>query len=464
MSLTIRTRLTLWYTALVAALLVCFAAGVLVVQSRLSRAQFDAELEGVGATVGSVMRAELAESHSIAHAARETRKSVDIPGRTIAVLDAAGQPVAAHWRGFHRALLPPLQNAAWRGTVAAGRTSWRVHVTRVSSPDGDYAIVTAGSLDYVAREQRLLAWTLLIAMPLAILLAAGVCWWAASRALRPVTAMAAQAEAITVQALDVDLATGTAPDEVGQLARAFNQLLERLRTALRTQRQFMADASHELRAPISVVRTAAEVMLNQPQRDEADYRDALAIVGEQTARLGRMVDDMLTLATADAGGYPVRTAPVYLDEILADCVRSVGVLAAARGVRLDLRADSDVLAMADDVLIRQLCTNLIENAVKHTPSDGAVIASLTATAGAARIAVSDTGPGVPEADRERIFDRFVRLDPARDSGAGAGLGLPIARWIAQAHGGTLTLDPSPSGGCVFMATLPLERLLFPSRT
>jgi heavy metal sensor kinase len=455
MSLTIRTRLTLWYTVLVAALLVCFAAGVLAVQSRLSRGQFDAELDGVSRTVESVLRAELAESHDLVRAAKETRKSVDIPGRSIAILDETGRPIAAHWRGFRFALLPASPGRSWLGTVTDGPRAWRVHITRVSSADGNYVIMTAGSLDHLALERRLLAWTLLMSMPLAVLLAAAVCWWAASRALRPVTAMAAQAEAITLQSLDVDLATGAASDEVGQLARAFNQLLERLRTALRTQRQFMADASHELRTPISVARTAAEVTLNQSGRDEDDYRDALQIVGDQTTRLGRMVEDMLTLASADAGGYAVRRSPLYLDDVLADCARSLSVIATAREVRLDMRADLDVLVDADDVLIRQLFTNLIENALKHTPAGGTVSASLSAVRSAATLIVSDTGPGIPPADRERIFERFVRLDPARDTGAGAGLGLPIARWIAEAHGGTLALRQSPSGGCEFVATLPL---------
>jgi len=456
MTLTIRTRLTLWYTGLVAILLVCFAAGVLAVQSRLARSQFDDELDGVNRTVASVLRAELAESHDLRRAAAETRKSVDIPGRTIAVLDAAGTPVAAHWRGFRPALLPPLHGAAYVGTVTDGRAAWRVHIDRASAADGEFAVATVGSLDHLARERQLLARTLFVSIPFAVLLAAGVCWWVASRALQPVTEMAARAEAITLDSLQTNLVTHAARDELGQLGRAFNHLLERLRAALRTQRQFMADASHELSTPISVARTAAEVTLNQSGRDEADYRDALQIVGEQTVRLGQMVEDMLTLASADAGGYPVRRSPVYLDEILGECVRSLRVIAAVRDVRVDLCAPAAVLADADDVLIRRLFTNLIENAVKHTPDGGIVTVKLTSEGGMATIAVSDTGPGVPEADRERIFERFVRLDPAREAGGGTGLGLPIALWIAQVHGGSLSVRPGPTGGSQFLGTLALE--------
>jgi heavy metal sensor kinase len=288
------------------------------------------------------------------------------------------------------------------------------------------------------------------------MLAAGVCWWAASRALAPVTAMAAQAEAITADAMDVRLATGPASDEIGQLAGAFNKLLDRVRAALQTQRQFMANASHELRTPISVARTAAEVTLNRRDHNtEADYREALEIVEAQTRRLGRMVDDMLMLASADSGSAPLRRSTLYLDELALDCVRTLSVIAEQKDVRLNLRGASDVLADADEELVRQLLTNLIENAIKHTPSGGSVTVALVADGTAATITVSDTGPGIPERDWARVFDRFIRLDPARDSASGAGLGLPIARWIAHLHGGTLTLQRGPSGGCEFVARLPV---------
>ena len=147
---------------------------------------------------------------------------------------------------------------------------------------------------------------------------------------------------------------------------------------------------------------------------------------------------------------------MYLDELLGECVRSLRVIAAVRDVHIHLCAMPDVLADADDVLIRRLFTNLIENAVKHTPDSGSVSVTLTAEGQMATIAVADTGPGVPEADRERIFERFVRLDPARQASGGAGLGLPIALWIAKLHGGRLIVRPGPAGGSEFIGTLTLE--------
>jgi signal transduction histidine kinase len=268
--------------------------------------------------------------------------------------------------------------------------------------------------------------------------------------------MSGQAERITLESLDSRLSGGDSSDEIGQLRRAFNRLLDRIAAGVATQRQFMADASHELRTPVSAARTAADVTLAQPHRDEDEYRDALAIVLAQTRRLGRLVDDMFVLARADAAGYPLLLKTCFIDEVLEECAGAARVLASAKGVVFETSIQDRVVAQADDALVRQLAMNLIENAVKHTPEGGRVRLSLRA-AGCAEIAVSDTGGGILPSDRERIFERFVRLDAARSNADGAGLGLPIARWIAEIHQGTITLDESGPSGSTFVARLPLTR-------
>jgi two-component system OmpR family sensor kinase len=270
--------------------------------------------------------------------------------------------------------------------------------------------------------------------------------------------MATQAEAITVRSAGWRLDAPTEADELGQLARAFNRLLGRLETASRTQREFMADASHELRTPVSVIQTAAEVTLERLVRDDGEYREALTIVSEQATRLSRMVEDMFVLARADAGGYPLTRRLLYVDEIVAECVRAVSVVAATRDIQLTTALQSDASVTADDGLLRQLVTNLLDNAVRHTPPGGSVTIALNCDAGSAIITVADTGPGIPIADRDRVFERFVRLDPARSATSGAGLGLPIARWIAEQHGGSLTLEENTAGGSLFIVRLPMRPL------
>ncbi len=338
-------------------------------------------------------------------------------------------------------------------TIAQGGKAWRLLQRPERSAAGDYTIVVAGPLDRIAIQRLLLLRVLIVAGSIIILATAGISWWVASSALRPVSTMASEAAAMSAKTPDWRLNAPSDTDELGQLARAFNELLARLGVALRTQRQFMADASHELRTPVSVIQTATEVTLNQTARQESEYREALAIIGEQTARLGRMVQDMFVLARADAGGYDVPMRRLYVDEVVDEAVRAVAVVAAPKGLRISAELQPDIAIDGDDGLLHRMMTNLLDNAVQHTPAGGSVDVVLTAAAGTVTITVADTGPGIPDADRDRVFDRFVRLDPARAADSGGGLGLPIARWIAEQHHGTLTLDPSPRG-CVFVVRLP----------
>jgi heavy metal sensor kinase len=459
MRFSIRTRLTLWYSALMVVALTAFSVGVLWLHARWGRAQFDSELASLGAATSRVMQEELSESGNLEKAVLETRTSMDVPGRATAILERRGTPMAAHWNGFRydattwtADVLPQMRFT----TQSESGTVWRVLMRRESSLAGDYVILIAGTLDQLGRQQYLLSRVLLVATPLIVLVTAGVSWWVASSALRPVTIMAAQAEAMTGRSADWRLDAPTVTDELGQLARAFNRLLTRLGTASQMQRQFMADASHELRTPVSVIQTAAEVTLERPVREDWEYREALTIVNEQSTRLSRMVEDMLVLARADAGGHRLTRRPVYVDEIVAECVRAVSVVAATRDIELVTVIEPDVSVDADDGLLHQLVTNLLDNAVQYTPPGGSVTVSVDDDAAAATITVSDTGSGIPPADRERVFERFVRLDPARSATSGAGLGLPIARWIAEQHEGTLTVEQNAVGGCLFVVRLPVK--------
>jgi signal transduction histidine kinase len=240
-------------------------------------------------------------------------------------------------------------------------------------------------------------------------------------------------------------------DELGRFAQAFNGLLDRLASALEAQRQFMADASHELRTPVSVVRTTAQVTLARETRSEEDYRESLAIVEEQSTRLSRLVDAMFLLSRAEAAGIPVLREPCYLDDLVGECARALRVVSEQRDVDLRTSGDEEVQASGDDGLLRQMVSNLIDNAIRHARPHGVVTIVVKRGATGATISVTDDGPGIPPDQQARIFDRFVRLD-TRSSGAG--LGLPIARWIAEAHGGTLVLESSGSSGSCFTVTLP----------
>ncbi len=321
--------------------------------------------------------------------------------------------------------------------------------------DSESLILIVGSpLNDVLREQHEAQEALTVGIPIAILLSAVIGWWLASIGLRPITDMADRAARIPLTGLE-DLGQTNRTDELGRLADTFNALVARLRSALVTQRQFMADASHELRTPVSVVSTAADVLLSREHREESEYREALTIVGGQARRLGHLVEDMLVLARADAGGYPLRPVALYLDELVADSRRGLDVLALERGVTIHADRLPEAPFEGDEELLRRLVVNLLQNAVQHTPRGGEVLVTIERTPQTIALRVTDGGAGIPIADRERIFDRFVQLDQARRA-QGTGLGLPIARWIAEAHNGTLVLKSSGPGGSTFEASFAVQ--------
>ncbi|HEY1912812.1 MAG TPA: ATP-binding protein [Vicinamibacterales bacterium] len=455
MTLSIRSRLTLWYCGLTAVALALLSVGVMSLHTRWGQEQFDTELLELASGISRVMIEELAESGKLAKAAAETRETMDVPDRATAILTPTGTPSAAVWHGFtyDRAAVVDATAVPRFDTLDQHGAAWRVLRMRESSVAGDYVILVAGQLEPFQRQQMLLRRVLFTATPIIVAVTAGLAWWVAFVALRPVTIMAAEAEAFTVRPADWRLDATASNDELGQLARAFNRLLGRLEGASSMQRHFMADASHELRTPVSVIQTAAEVTLEQADRASSEYREALTIVSEQSTRLARMVQDMFVLARADAGQAPVMK-PLYLDDVVAECARAIAVVADAAGIAVTVDLDEDVSVMGDQHLLEQMVTNLLDNAVRFSPPGAAVSIALRSANGVVTVAVVDHGPGIPVEDRERVFERFVRLDRARSSSSGAGLGLPIARWIAEQHQGTLIVESGDDGGSRFIAVLP----------
>jgi two-component system OmpR family sensor kinase len=452
--LSLRARLTWWYTIALLVVLSLFGADVLWQQGRLGLRRVDRELDGLTTTLENVVRDELTETDNPTAAAQEARTTVTAPGRAVAILDAHGHVLAARWNGLElRDPLPRADAGPLVATLQSPPSAWRVHARPQSFGATTLVLLVASPLSDVTRERREVQEAMLVGIPIVLLLAGGGGLWIASVGLRPITDMARRAAAIPLTGME-DLGQPDRTDELGQLAGAFNGLVARLRAALQTQRQFMADASHELRTPVSVVRTAAEVTLSRDHRDEDEYREALAIVGGEARRLSRLVEDMLVLARADAGGYPLRPVDLYLDELVADCRRSVDVLARERGLAIHAAGASEIPFRGDEDLLRQLVLNVLQNAVQHTPPGSAVAVDICQGPDSVKIRVKDGGPGIPPLDQERIFDRFVQLDPSR-RGQGTGLGLPIARWIAEAHGGSLVLESSGPGGSIFCVSLPV---------
>lgn len=383
---------------------------------------------------------------------------VRAPDGVVWVLDASGQPVVSSSGPVARAWpLPPDVHALGftrmtRTLEGADGKPWRVTVRSRTTASGQrFFVAVAAPLHEALEQWRTSLRACLIGIPIALMLAVAGGLWLGRHGLRPLAIMAAEAQAIDATTPDRRLTLPQGASELEQLAGSFNRVLERLGGALSTQRRFMADASHELRTPISIMRTAADVTLTQPSRDEAEYRDALATVAQQSSRLTRLVDDMLVLARADGGGYPVVIASVNLTTLVEACIRETEAPAVRKSIAIR-SALEPVTVKGDEALLRRMLSNLLGNALAYTPQGGTVTVSL-AQSDNVMIQVADTGRGIAPEDRERIFERFVRLDPARAAG-GAGLGLSIARWVAEAHGGGVRILSSGPGGSVFAVNLP----------
>jgi heavy metal sensor kinase len=300
--------------------------------------------------------------------------------------------------------------------------------------------------------------TFLWAIPIALLVATVGGYFLARKSLAPVTAMATQARGMGAANLHKRLAVLNPRDELGQLAVTFNQLLGRLEESFERQKRFMADASHELRTPVAILHGETEVTLSRADRSPEEYRETLGILKDESQRLAHIVEDLFTLTRADAGQYPLQLQNVYLDELAADVLRRARSLALAKKITLSAAIEPELPMQADEALLRRMLLNLLDNAIKYTPEGGKISLECHNQGEEYTLSVSDTGAGIPVELQTRIFERFFRADKARsrvegDSG-GAGLGLSIARWIAEAHQGRLELTRSDTNGTTFTAWLP----------
>jgi signal transduction histidine kinase len=454
-ALSLRGRLTVWYILVLVLVLTAFGVDVLLTQRRVGLQRLDRDLHATHTQLTGMLHEELREDDAPQEAAEDSLRVIGSGGYAVAVAAADGRLLASTVDPRILQTLPASPGSAddW-ATLNVGAIAWRVHSSWETVDGHMLHLIVASPMSDLERDQRNAREAILLGIPTALLLAGAGGLWLASVALRPITSMATRAEGLAATGID-DLGPPLRDDELGRLTRAFNGLVARLRAALKTQQQFMADASHELRSPVSVIRAAADVTLSREHREEPEYREALTMTAAQSRHLASLVDDMLMLARADAGGYPLRIVDLRLRDVIDECCRAIGVVAAERQIALRSSVDADVSVLGDEALLRRLIVNLLQNAVQHTPSGGIVSVAVQVDGGDVRIRVTDSGAGIADADRARIFERFVQLDPSRRS-SGAGLGLTIARWIAEAHRGGLMVESTGPEGSTFCLWLPLS--------
>ncbi len=347
---------------------------------------------------------------------------------------------------------------------AAKGESLRVLTTYVDqSRLAPYYLQVATGTEAVTRSVAQLRRLFVVLVPGGLALAALASWLLARRALAPIGDIVRQAESFTPAHLDRRVEPPPGGDEIAELVRVVNAMLDRLADAFRAQERFIADASHELKTPLSVVLAEAQILAQQ-QRTPEEYDRFVASVLEQLHHLSRLVDSLLTLARADAGFPMAHPQAVWINEIVTEAVQRCEALARHREVRLILNLAHvtaeglEPVVAGDPNLLRAVVENLLRNAVRHSPVEQAVEVDVALAAGTATVTVQDRGPGIPAAELERVFERYFHIPRGDAAPPGAGLGLAIARGVARLHGGTITARNRAGGGCEFVLKLPLARL------
>ena len=438
---TVRARLTLWYVSALALMLVVVGGLIYVLLARALYTRVDESLQSLMEVSMTSLANDLAEGQDVVDAARSTAAELASRQQMLAIYDGTGRLLASETRDRIAFALPALETIPRDEllfmTVSELKDAddrHRLALRRVTiRPSGtEYVVVVGHALESTDEELESLRQILGYVVPVGLIVAGFGGWFLARRSLSPVTAMAERARRIGAENVSARLPVANPRDELGQLAEAFNELLARLDTSLTLQRQFMADASHELRTPVATARAAASIALQQPRRDETDYRETLAIVEQQTARLSRIVYDMFTLARVDAGNHPVQRTPMYLDEVLDEVVRGARVLAASRQVSIDITHTVPSAAFnGDEDLIRRLIVNLLDNAIRHAPVDSSIRAALAADTGG--YCISNPRPGARRAARNP-GSHFRTVFSSRASGHGRW------RWRRRPRPGRLAMD------------------------
>jgi signal transduction histidine kinase len=440
----VRARTTLVATAVVALVLVGAVAGLAyaVEQTLIRRVQEQAEAEVQAVTD------RLAAGMSPTDALQPTRVPDLVGGNVftyVAILDQQGNPLVDS--GFFA-----IAGVAEAGVTVSGERS----VVNVGSPDLAIAqrsievdsqvllVVAASPLAEAARSVDTIIRISLFGVPVLVLLVGGVTWTATGRTLRPIESIRTEVDKLSSRTLDRRVPVPDTDDEVARLARTMNRMLGRLEAASARQREFVSDASHELRGPVASIMAELEVALAHPAA--SSWREVATGVLSEAGRIERIVEDLLLLARLDEG------AAHATDVVDVGCLtrEAAGRIA---GVATDVRVTDGLLVRGREDDITSVIRNLLDNATRHA------VAVVTVTAAAddadVVITVDDDGPGIPAAERERVFQRFTRLDPARShADGGVGLGLAVVDRVVRHHGGTVGVTESPAGGARFTVALP----------
>jgi heavy metal sensor kinase len=477
---TIQARLTTWFATAVAVILAGFTVAVYLSRRSALYQELDWRIEseadltagilaGVARAGGIVTRGDAAGHPVLAQELGATLEAVPdflviMPANDSVPLFASTESIALTYEKFKqlRQVMVAAEGRRQEGTLTLKPDGPRLrYVVRPLGPEVPQggAVLVAVRPERVELGLRQTLSTFLLILPFGVLAAYVIGSWIARRALAPVDQITNEVREITDgRSLHRRLPTTMVKDELGRLADTLNQMMDRLERSFSALRRFTADASHELKTPLTVLRAGVERALTtprMPQESLAGLEEAL----QEIKRMTELVDTLLTLARADEGTAPLHREPVDLRRLVEETRETGDLLAENAGVSMRVTAPSEpVVVEVDASRMRQLVLNLLTNAVKYTPSGGRVTLWLERDDGRVRLGVSDTGIGIASSDLPHVFDRFWRADTARTRTSerpGVGLGLAICKWIAEAHGGTIDVQSRPGRGTTFTVTLPV---------
>jgi heavy metal sensor kinase len=453
----IRVRLSLWYSLILALSLSLFGSGAYFAMRHSIYATLDAELrqrlEGVR---GIISEDAPRDTTALVDEFREFAVGQGARGR-LRVTDGAGHTLFAS-TGFESPIgnLPKERKSVAFNAKIAGE-HFRVWRDSIDVAGIRYDIILATSTKEPDEALERFRHILYMGVPSLLLIAALGGYWMSRRALAPVDEIIQSARKISAQNLAMRLAVPQTGDELERLATTLNEMLSRFDTAFQRITQFTADASHELRTPVAVIRTSAELALRQP-RAETEYREALSHILRESETVSRMIEQLLLLARADSGSTSIPTTRTNLSDILEKVWPQASILAESKHLTPEASIPQvPVWIRGDAASLERLFLILLDNAVKYTPDGGRIELRVSTNDGFAVTEIRDTGIGIASEDIPHIFDRFYRADRARSrETGGTGLGLAIGRWIADAHRGEIRVESEPSRGSSFQVWLPLS--------
>ena len=462
-NLPIKWRLTIWYGAVLSLILVGFASGIFIYFKNSLQESIDTKIR----SIGEVLSSSMTDSHNTSVFGNFERYLENVlgkkpKGKFIQIMDSSGR-IGAKMSDIEGEALPTSFSTlerAMRGEVVyetTDRTKPRLRMITIPIIENKKvtSVVQVGtSLEEFDETIKKLLLIMIISIPSSICVTIVVGYFMAKKALRPVDQIRRAAVKISSSNLDERIDVSGRRDELGRLAETFNAMIDRLKDTFQRINQFSIDVSHELKTPLTILKGETEVALRK-EREKQDYQVLLKSNLEEIDRMSCIIDDLLLLSKADTRKIKLDVEEVSLRDLILDVCMDMKVVADKKNVELEANELEDIRLKGDELKLRRMLLNIVENAIKYSHAGGRVRVSSHANNGYANIYVKDNGIGISEMDIKYIFDRFYRADRSRKRASGSGLGLSISRWIAEAHQGGIEVETQPAQGSMFTIKLPI---------